>query len=154
MSTTATTASEVRPFRVEMPDEAITDLRQRVAATRWPHKELVADRSQGVQLAMSQELARYWTADYDWRACEARLNALPQFTTEIDGVDIHFIHVKSRHPDALPLIMTHGWPGSIIELLEAVGPLTDPTAHGGSAEDAFDLVLPSLPRLRLLRRAR
>ena len=110
--------TEVRPFRVDMPDEAIADLRQRVAATRWPHKELVADRSQGVQLATSQELARYWATDYDWRACEARLNALPQFKTEIDGVDIHFIHVKSPHPEALPLIMTHGWPGSIIELLE------------------------------------
>ncbi len=145
MSTTVESASELRPFRVEMPDEAIADLRRRVAATRWPRKELVADRSQGVQLTTSQELARYWTADYDWRACEARLNALPQFTTEIDGVDIHFIHVKSRHPDALPLIMTHGWPGSVIELLEVVGPLTDPPAHGGRAEDAFDLVLPSLP---------
>jgi pimeloyl-ACP methyl ester carboxylesterase len=145
MSTTVESSSEIRPFQVEMPGEAIADLRQRVAATRWPHKELVADRSQGVQLATSQELARYWADDYDWRACEARLNALPQFKTEIDGVDIHFIHVKSRHPDALPLIMTHGWPGSVIELLEIVGPLTDPTAHGGRAEDAFDLVLPSLP---------
>jgi pimeloyl-ACP methyl ester carboxylesterase len=128
-----------------MPDEAIADLRRRVAATRWPHKELVADRSQGVQLATNQELASYWAAEYDWRACEARLNAQPQFKTEIDGVDIHFIHVKSPHADALPLIMTHGWPGSVIELLETVGPLTDPTAHGGRAEDAFDLVLPSLP---------
>ncbi len=145
MSTTLDTASELRPFRVDMPDEAITDLQRRVAATRRPSRELVADRSQGVQLATIQELARYWTTDYDWHACEARLNALPQFKTEIDGVDIHFIHVKSQHPDALPLIMTHGWPGSVIELLEAVGPLTDPTAHGGSAEDAFDLVLPSLP---------
>jgi hypothetical protein len=137
--------TEIRPFRVEMPEEAIADLRGRIAATRLPSKELVADRSQGVQLATIQELARYWTTDYDWRACEARLNARPQFTTEIDGVDIHFIHVKSPHADALPLIMTHGWPGSVIELLETVGPLTDPTAHGGSAEDAFDLVLPSLP---------
>jgi pimeloyl-ACP methyl ester carboxylesterase len=137
--------TEIRPFQVGMPDEAIADLRRRIAATRWPHKELVADRSQGVQLATIQELARYWTTDYDWRACEARLDALPQFTTEIDGVDIHFIHVKSRHENALPLIMTHGWPGSVIELLDSVGPLTDPTAHGGSAEDAFDLVLPSLP---------
>ncbi len=118
---------------------------RRVAATRWPSRELVPDRSQGVQLATIQELARYWATDYDWRACEAKLNALPQFTTEIDGVDIHFIHVKSPHADALPLIMTHGWPGSVIELLEVVGPLTDPTAHGGRAEDAFDLVLPSLP---------
>jgi len=136
---------EIRPFRVDIPEEAIADLRRRIAATRWPHRELVADRSQGVQLATGQELARYWAADYDWRACEARLNALPQFTTEIDGVDIHFIHVKSRHENALPLIMTHGWPGSVIELLGVVGPLTDPTAHGGRAEDAFDLVLPSLP---------
>ena len=137
--------TEIRPFRVDMPDEAITDLRRRIAAVRWPSRELVDDRSQGVQLATSQELARYWAADYDWRACEARLNALPQFTTEIDGVDVHFIHVKSRHENALPLIMTHGWPGSVIELLETVGPLTDPTAHGGSAEDAFHLVLPSIP---------
>ncbi len=145
MSTTVETASEIRPFRVDMPDEAIADLRRRIAPTRWPSRELVADRSQGVQLATIQELARYWAADYDWRACEARLNALPQFTTEIDGVAIHFIHVKSPHADALPLIMTHGWPGSVIELLEVVGPLTDPAAHGGRAEDAFDLVLPSLP---------
>ena len=137
--------TEIRPFRVDMPDEAIADLRRRIAATRWPGKELVTDRSQGVQLATLQELARYWATDYDWRACEAKLNALPQFKTEIDGVDIHFIHVKSQHENALPLIMTHGWPGSVIELLEVVGPLTDPTAHGGRAEDAFDLVLPSLP---------
>src|SRR6201993_4588564 len=135
----------IRPFRVDMPDEAIADLRRRIAATRWPGKELVDDRSQGVQLATSRELARYWAADYDWRACEARLNALPQFTTEIGGVSVHFIHVKSRHENALPLIMTHGWPGSVIEMLGVVGPLTDPTAHGGRAEDAFDLVLPSLP---------
>ena len=125
--------TEIRPFRVDMPDEAIADLRRRIAATRLPSKELVDDRSQGVQLATSRELARYWTTDYDWRACEARLNALPQFTTEIDGVNVHFIHVKSRHENAMPLIMTHGWPGSVIELLEVVGPLTDPTAHGGSA---------------------
>jgi len=138
-------AAAIRPFRVAMPEEAIADLRRRLAATRLPSKELVDDRSQGVQLATIQELARYWAAEYDWRACEARLNALPQFTTEIDGVDIHFIHVKSPHPGALPLIMTHGWPGSIIELLETVGPLTDPAAHGGSAEDAFHLVLPSIP---------
>jgi pimeloyl-ACP methyl ester carboxylesterase len=137
--------TEIRRFRVDMPDEAIAELRRRIAATRWPSKELVADRSQGVQLATIQELARYWTTGYDWRACEARLNALPQFTTEIDGVDIHFIHVKSRHENALPLIITHGWPGSVVELLGVVGPLTDPTAHGGSAGDAFDLVLPSLP---------
>jgi Epoxide hydrolase N terminus len=137
--------TEIRPFRVEFKEEQIDDLRRRIAATRWPGKELVQDRSQGVQLATAQALARYWAIDYDWRKAEARLNALPQFKTEIDGVDIHFIHVKSKHEDALPLIMTHGWPGSIIELLEAVGPLTDPTAHGGRAEDAFDLVLPSVP---------
>jgi len=137
--------TEIRPFRVDMPDEAIADLRRRIAATRLPSKELVDDRSQGVQLATSRELARYWATDYDWRACEARLNALPQFTTEIDGVSVHFIHVRSRHENALPLIMTHGWPGSVIELLETVGPLTDPTAHGGSAGDAFHLVLPSIP---------
>jgi pimeloyl-ACP methyl ester carboxylesterase len=136
---------EIRPFRVDMPDEAVADLRRRIAAARLPSKELVDDRSQGVQLGTLQELARYWAAEYDWRACEARLNALPQFMTEIDGVDIHFIHVKSPHSDALPLIMTHGWPGSVIELLETVGPLTDPAAHGGRAGDAFDLVLPSLP---------
>ena len=137
--------TEIRPFRVDMPDEPIADLRRRIAATRWPSKELVADRSQGVQLATIQELARYWAAEYDWRACEARLNALPQFTTEIDGVDIHFLHVKSPHSDALPLIITHGWPGSVIELLGVIGPLTDPAAHDGSADDAFDLVVPSLP---------
>jgi pimeloyl-ACP methyl ester carboxylesterase len=137
--------TEIRPFRVDMPDEAIADLRQRIAATRWPARELVADRSQGVQLATIQELARYWAADYDWRRCEARLNGLPQFTTEIDGVNIHFIHVKSGHENALPLVITHGWPGSVIEMLGVIGPLTDPTAHGGSAADAFDLVVPSLP---------
>ena len=137
--------TEIRPFRVDMPGEAIADLRRRIAVTRWPTKELVEDRSQGVQLATIQELARYWAADYDWRKCEARLNALPQFTTEIDGEDIHFIQVKSPHADALPLIITHGWPGSVIEMLEVVGPLTDPTAHGGSAEDAFDWCCPSLP---------
>jgi pimeloyl-ACP methyl ester carboxylesterase len=136
---------EIRAFRVDIPGEALDELRRRIAATRWPSRELVADRSQGVQLAATQELARHWQTDYDWRKAEARLNALPQFTTEIDGVDIHFIHVRSRHENALPLIMTHGWPGSVIELLETVGPLTDPTAHGGDAADAFDLVLPSLP---------
>ena len=135
----------IRPFSIEVPQEDLDELRRRITAIRWPTKELVDDRSQGVQLATIQALARYWTMDYDWRACEAKLNALPQFTTEIDGVEIHFIHVKSQHEDALPLIMTHGWPGSVIELLETVGPLTDPTAHGGSAEDAFDLVLPSVP---------
>ena len=142
---TTTTHPAVRPFRIDVPEEDLDDLRRRIAATRWPSKELVEDRSQGVQLATLQELARYWASDYDWRECEAKLNALPQFTTEIDGVDVHFIHVKSPHKNALPLIMTHGWPGSVVELLETVGPLTDPTAHGGSAEDAFDLVLPSLP---------
>src|ERR687897_128385 len=145
MSTTVDTAPDIRSFQIEIPQEQIDDLRQRIAATRWPTKELVEDRSQGVQLATMQELARYWTTDYDWRKAEEKLNALPQFTTEIDGVDIHFIHVRSRHENALPLIMTHGWPGSVVELLDSVGPLTDPTAHGGRAEDAFHLVLPSLP---------
>ena len=137
--------TEIRSFRVDTSDDAIADLRRRIAATRLPTKELVGDRSQGVQLATIQELARYWTTDYDWRKCEAELNALPQFTTGIDGLDIHFIHVKSPHENALPLILTHGWPGSIIEMLGVIGPLTDPTAHGGSAEDAFDLVVPSIP---------
>src|SRR6185436_17602748 len=145
MSTTIDTATEIRSFQIEISEKQIEDLKRRIAATRWPTKELVKDRSQGVQLATLRELARYWTAEYDWRKCEARLNALPQFTTEIDGVEIHFIHVKSRHQHALPLIMTHGWPGSVIELLDVIGPLTDPTSHGGRAEDAFDLVLPSLP---------
>ena len=145
MSTTVDTATDVRSFHIEIPEEQIDDLRRRIAATRWPSRELVEDRSQGVQLATLRELARYWETDYDWRKVEAKLNALPQFTTEIDGVDIHFIHVRSRHENALPLIMTHGWPGSVIELLETVGPLTDPTAHGGTPEDAFHLVLPSLP---------
>jgi pimeloyl-ACP methyl ester carboxylesterase len=139
------TGSAIRPFSVAVPDDALTDLRRRLAATRWPSRELVTDRSQGVQLAAMQELCRYWATEYDWRRCEARLNSLPQFTTEIDGVDIHFLHVRSPHPDALPLIMTHGWPGSVIEMLDAVGPLTDPPAYGGRAEDAFDLVLPSIP---------
>src|SRR3954454_11127156 len=143
--TTVEQVAGIRPFHVEFPEEALADLRRRLAATRWPSRELVEDRSQGVQLATIQELARYWATDYDLRRVEARLNALPQFTTEIDGVDIHFVHVRSPHPDALPLIMTHGWPGSVIELLETVGPLTDPTAHGGTPEDAFHLVLPSLP---------
>jgi pimeloyl-ACP methyl ester carboxylesterase len=143
--TTVERVAGIRPFHVAVPEEALADLRRRLAATRWPSPELVEDRSQGVQSATIRELARYWAADYDLRRVEARLNALPQFTTEIDGVDIHFVHVRSPHPDALPLIMTHGWPGSVIELLETVGPLTDPTAHGGRAEDAFHLVLPSLP---------
>jgi pimeloyl-ACP methyl ester carboxylesterase len=139
------TGSAIRPFSVEIPEEALADLRRRLDAARWPSRELVADRSQGVQLATMEALCRYWAEEYDWRRCEARLNALPQFTTEIDGVDIHFLHVRSPHPDAMPMIMTHGWPGSVVEMLEAVGPLTDPPAHGGRAEDAFDLVLPSLP---------
>jgi pimeloyl-ACP methyl ester carboxylesterase len=139
-------AAAIRPFTIpEVPEAELKALRERIAATRWPTRELVADRSQGVQLATIQELARYWATDYDWRRCEAKLNALPQFKTEIDGVDIHFIHVKSPHSGALPLIMTHGWPGSVLELLGTAGPLTDPTAHGGTASDAFDLVLPSLP---------
>lgn len=137
--------TKIRPYQVNVADEALEDLRRRIAATRWPSEELVNDRSQGVRLGMMRALASYWTTGYRWRNCEARLNALPQFTTEIDGVQIHFIHVKSRHENALPLIMMHGWPGSVIELLETVGPLTDPTAYGGKPEDAFDLVLPSLP---------
>jgi pimeloyl-ACP methyl ester carboxylesterase len=138
-------AAAIRPFAIEVPEEDLTELRRRLAGTRWPSQELVSDRSQGVRRATLQALARYWETEYDWRRCEARLNALPQFTTEIDGVDIHFIHVRSPHAGALPLLMTHGWPGSVVELLETVGPLTDPTAHGGTPEDAFDLVLPSLP---------
>src|SRR5262245_53479973 len=140
-----TTETAIRPFTVEIPQADIDDLRRRIGATRWPSKELVADRSQGVQLETLQALARYWGSDYDFGRVEGRLNALPQFVTEIDGVDVHFVHVKSQHEDALPLLMTHGWPGSVIELLETIGPLTDPTAHGGSAEDAFHLVLPSVP---------
>jgi pimeloyl-ACP methyl ester carboxylesterase len=145
MTTTVDTTIDVRSFRIGIPEEQIDDLHRRIAATRWPTRELVADRSQGVQLATVQALARYWTDEYDWRRCEARLNALPQYTTAIDGVEIHFIHVRSRHEDAMPLLMTHGWPGSVVEMLDTVGPLTDPTAHGGAAEDAFHLVLPSLP---------
>jgi pimeloyl-ACP methyl ester carboxylesterase len=144
MSTTAT-ATAIRPFHVGFSEEQIAELRRRIAATRWPSKELVDDRSQGVQLAVSQALARYWLDEYDFGRIEERLNELPQFVTQIDGVDIHFIHVRSEHANALPLIMTHGWPGSVIELLDTVGPLTDPKAHGGSADDAFHLVLPSLP---------
>ena len=145
MSTTVDAATEIRSFDIEFPEEQIDDLHRRIAATRLPSKELVEDRSQGVQLATLQELARYWATEYDFGRVEARLNALPQFTTEIDGVDIHFIHVRSRHENALPLIMTHGWPGSVIELLETIGPLTDPTAYGGTPDDAFHLVLPSMP---------
>jgi pimeloyl-ACP methyl ester carboxylesterase len=140
-----TTADSVRPFQINVPEEDLIDLRRRIGAVRWPTKELVTDRSQGVQLPMLQALAHYWTTDYDWRSFEAQLNALPQFKTEIDGIDIHFIHVRSRHENALPLIITHGWPGSIVELLGVIGPLTDPTAHGGLAQDAFDLVVPSVP---------
>ncbi len=137
--------NEVRPFRIDVPKEALVDLRRRIAATQWPERETVADQSQGVQLATIQELARYWATEYDWRKCEAKLNALPQFITEIDGLDIHFIHVRSNHEHALPLIVTHGWPGSIIEQLKIIDPLTNPTAHGGSASDAFDIIIPSLP---------
>jgi pimeloyl-ACP methyl ester carboxylesterase len=133
------------PFRVNVPDEAVADLRRRLQATRWPDSETVADRSQGPQLAKVRELVRYWATDYDWRTGEAKLNAFPQFKTKIDGLDIHFIHVRSRHPDAMPLIITHGWPGSVFEQIKLIGPLTDPTAHGGKAEDAFDVVIPSLP---------
>jgi pimeloyl-ACP methyl ester carboxylesterase len=145
METAAGSRTDVRPFQVEIPEEELAALRRRIEATRWPSAELAPDRSQGVQLATLQALARYWATDYDWRKVEAKLNALPQFTTEIDGVEIHFIHVESRHENALPLIMTHGWPGSVIELLGSIGPLTDPTAHGGTPADAFHLVLPSLP---------
>jgi pimeloyl-ACP methyl ester carboxylesterase len=145
LSTAVDTTTDIRTFRVGIADAQIDDLRRRIAATRWPSKELVDDRSQGVQLATIQEVARYWAEDYDFGRIEARLNALPQFTTEIDGVEIHFLHVRSRHEDAMPLIMTHGWPGSVMELLDTVGPLTDPTAHGTAAEDAFHLVVPSVP---------
>jgi pimeloyl-ACP methyl ester carboxylesterase len=145
VSSSVETAVEIRPFKVDVPEEALDDLRRRLAATRWPEKETVADEMQGVQLATVQALARYWADEYDMRRFEARLNAFPQFITEIDGLDIHFIHVESPHENALPLIITHGWPGSVVELLETIGPLTDPTAHGGDGEDAFDLVLPSLP---------
>ena len=144
-ATAASDTSTITPFQVSVSDEQLADLRRRIAAVRLPSAELVDDRSQGVQLATVQALARYWSTEYDWPRCEARLNALPQFTTEIDGVDVYFIHVRSPHPNALPLIMTHGWPGSVVELLGTVGPLTDPPAHGGRAEDAFDLVLPSVP---------
>jgi pimeloyl-ACP methyl ester carboxylesterase len=141
----AADGNEIRPFHVSIPEEQLVDLRRRIAATRWPDRETVDDQSQGIQLTKLQALVRYWGTDYDWRKAEAKLNALPQFMTTIDGVDIHFIHVRSRHPNALPRIMTHGWPGSVFELLKTVGPLTDPTAYGGRAEDAFDLVMPSMP---------
>jgi hypothetical protein len=147
IQTNATPAADaaIRPFRVAVPQAALDDLRQRLAATRWPSQELVADRSQGVQLATMQALMRYWATEHDWRATEAQLNALPQFMTTIDGLDIHFLHVPSKEPNALPLIITHGWPGSVIEQLGIIGPLTDPTAYGGSAAEAFELVIPSLP---------
>jgi pimeloyl-ACP methyl ester carboxylesterase len=145
MSSTVEPAIDIRPFHVDIPDEALEDLRRRIAATNWPEKETVADQSQGVPLAMIQKLARYWMTDYDWRTCEANLNALPQFITEIDGLDIHFLHVRSQHEDALPLIVNHGWPGSIIEQLKIIDRLTDPTAHGASAADAFHVVIPSMP---------
>jgi pimeloyl-ACP methyl ester carboxylesterase len=145
MSTSVQTATDVRPFQVDIPQEKIAELRSRIAATRWPDHELVDDQSQGVQSATMQAISRYWATEYDFGRIEARLNALPQFTTEIDGLDIHFIHVRSPHENALPLILTHGWPGSVIEMLDVIGPLTDPTAHGGRAEDAFHLVVPSLP---------
>jgi len=145
MSSNVETATEIRPFQVDVPDESLEDLRRRIAATNWPERETVADQSQGVPLAMIQELARYWATDYDWRKCEAALNALPQFMTELDGLDIHFIHVRSQHGDALPIIVNHGWPGSIIEQLKIIDRLTDPTAHGGSAADAFHVVIPSMP---------
>jgi pimeloyl-ACP methyl ester carboxylesterase len=145
MSSTAETATEIRPFHVDIPEEKLTDLRRRIAATQWPEKETVGDQSQGVPLAAIQKLARYWATEYDWHKCEAKLNALPQFTTEIDGLDIHFIHVRSEHADALPLIVNHGWPGSIIEQLKIIDLLTDPMAHGASASDAFHVVIPSMP---------
>ena len=139
-------ADAIRPFEpVRFPDEALADLKRRIVATRWPEKETVTDASQGVQLATTQKLARYWATDYDWRKAEARLNALPQFITNIDGLDIHFIHVRSKHPNALPVIITHGWPGSVVEQMKIIDPLTNPTAHGGSASDAFDVVIPSIP---------
>ncbi|MCL8483928.1 MULTISPECIES: epoxide hydrolase family protein [Bradyrhizobium] len=141
----ATAGDVIRPFRVDVPEQDLLDLRRRLAATRWPDREIVADQSQGVQLATVQQLVRYWQTGYDWRRMEARLNALPQFVTEIDGVDIHFIHVRAKHENALPMIVTHGWPGSVIEQMKIIGPLTDPTAHGARASDAFDLVIPSLP---------
>jgi pimeloyl-ACP methyl ester carboxylesterase len=137
--------ASIREFRIDIPDSALDDLRRRIGATRWPDRETVSDTSQGMQLARLQALCGYWTGSYDWRKIEKRLNALPQFTTEIDGLDVHFIHVRSRNPDALPIIITHGWPGSILEMIKTIGPLTDPTAHGGRAEDAFHLVIPSIP---------
>ena len=144
MTEKAPAATLIRPFTIETPEAELQELRERIVATRWPEKETVADPSQGVQLALMQEVARYWANDYDWRRCEAKLNALPNFMTEIDGLDVHFIHVRSQHEDALPLIVTHGWPGSPIEQLKIIDPLTNPTAHGGSASDAFHVVIPSM----------
>jgi len=141
----AAAGDAIRPFRVHVPEADLVDLRRRIAATRWPDPETVDDQSQGIQFAKIKPLVAYWGTGYDWRKAEAKLNALPQFMTEIDGLDIHFIHVRSKHPNALPVIITHGWPGSVFEILKVVGPLTDPTAHGGSAEDAFDVVIPSMP---------
>ena len=140
-----TDKNAIRPFQVNVPEAELTDLRRRVSATKWPERETVTDESQGVQLGTIQKLARYWATEHDWRKCEAKLNARPQFITEIDGLDIHFIHARSKHENALPLIVTHGWPGSVIEQLKIIDPLTDPTAHGADASDAFDLVIPSLP---------
>ena len=143
MATTKT--DSIRPFHIDVPEEDLVDLRRRIVATRWPERETVTDQSQGVQLATMQKLADYWAKDYDWRKCEAKLKALPNYITEIDGLDIHFIHVRSKHENALPMIVAHGWPGSVIEQLKIIGPLTDPTAHGGSASDAFHVVIPSMP---------
>jgi len=145
MSTTVETANEIRPFHVDIPEQELADLRRRIAATHWPEKETVADHSQGVPLAMTQELADYWATDYDWLKCKEKLDALPHFITEIDGLDIHLIHVRSKHENALPVIITHGWPGSIIEQLKLIEPLTNPTAHGGDAADAFHVVIPCIP---------
>src|SRR5204863_4469038 len=145
MSQATMTQLEIRPFRVDIPEAALVDLRRRIAATRWPEREVVTDQSQGVQLATIQNLARYWQNEYDWRKAEAKLNALPQFVTNIDGVDIHFIQVRSKEKNALPVLITHGWPGSVFEFLGTIGPLTDPAAHGGTAADAFDVVIPSIP---------
>src|SRR5215217_1642099 len=136
---------EVRPFQIDVPEEELDDLRRRIRATRWPERETVADQSQGPRLATMQELARYWAEEYDWRKCEEKLKALPHFITEIDGLDIHFIHVRSKHENALPIVVCHGWPGSVVEQLKIIGPLTDPTAHGASASDAFHVVIPSMP---------
>src|ERR671913_458372 len=140
-----TDKTAIRPFQFEVPEAELIELRRRISATRWPDRETVTDASQGVQLATIQALARYWATEYDWRACEARLNAVPHFITEIDGLDIHFIHVRSKHDNALPLIVSHGWPGSVIEQIKLIDPLTDPTAHGGSDSDAFHVVIPSMP---------